>query len=99
MELSVPVFLSGSRSAWIRIGFGLLKGKKEQKKEGKKSEISYFEMLDFLFFRAEGFSYGLDILYIGLGISKLQSVIRIRIRTETNADPKHWSHRMYRYFV
>jgi hypothetical protein len=35
-------------------------------------EISCFEVVDVLFFRAEGFSCSLDGLYGGLGMSKLQ---------------------------
>jgi hypothetical protein len=41
----------------------------------KSEEISGFEVLDVLF-RAEGFSFGLEVLHGGLGINKFQFLIK-----------------------
>ncbi len=43
---------------------------------GTPKEFSCFEVLDVLFLRAEGFSCSLDVLYEGLGRSKLQFLIK-----------------------
>jgi hypothetical protein len=45
-------------------------------KNRKSTEFSCFEVLDVLFLRAEGFSCSLGVLYGGLGISKLQFLIK-----------------------
>jgi hypothetical protein len=45
----------------------------------RKQLINFvFEVLDFSLLRAEGFSCSLDILYEGLGIRKLQFLIKKR---------------------
>ncbi len=45
-------------------------------KTRKRKEISSFEVLDGSLLRAEDFSYSLDALYGGLGVCKLQFLIK-----------------------
>jgi hypothetical protein len=50
--------------------------------------MSCFEVLDVLVLRAEGFSCGLNVPYGGLGISKLQFLIKKLSKT---LDPDWYS--------
>jgi hypothetical protein len=51
-------------------------GKNDPKKNRKKDRISIFRSAGCSLLRAEGFSYSLGVLYGGLGISKLQFLIK-----------------------
>jgi hypothetical protein len=66
-------------SCWIRIR--IQEGKNEKKidknrKIEKRTEFSFFEVPGCSLLRVEGFSCGLSVLYGGLGISKLQFLIK-----------------------
>jgi hypothetical protein len=71
----------GSGSAWIRINLicwiriRIQEGKMTHKNR-KKSRIFMFLSTGCSFLRAEGFSCSLGVLYRGLGISKLQFLIK-----------------------
>ncbi len=56
-----------SMGSWIRIQ----EGKNDPQTKKKVNKFHFFEVLD-VFLRVEGFSCSLDVLYGGLGISKLQ---------------------------
>ena len=65
---------------WIRIHIHIADldpgGQKLPTKIEKRTEFSSFEVLDVLFWGLEGFSCSLGVLYGGLGISKLQFLIK-----------------------
>jgi hypothetical protein len=62
-----------SNLSWIRIQAG----KNDPPKIEKSTEFSCFEVLDVLFRGVEeGFSCSLGVLYGGLGISKLQFLVK-----------------------
>jgi hypothetical protein len=52
-------------------------------KNNKTVNNFIFEVLDVLFFRAEGISFSLDVLYGGRGISKLQFLNKKREERST----------------
>ena len=71
--------VSGSGSAWTRINLScwirIQEGKNDPQKY-KKSRIFMFLSTGCSLLRAEGFSCSLGVLYGGLGISKLQFLIK-----------------------
>jgi hypothetical protein len=64
---------------WIHIRIQIQEGKNDPQKYKKIKRFSCFEVLDVLFLRAEGFFCVLDVLYRGLGIGKLQFLIKKNI--------------------
>jgi hypothetical protein len=67
--------VSGSGSAWIHINLSCWRAKMTHKNR-KKSRILMFLSTGCSLLKAEGFSCSLGVLYGGLGISKLQFLIK-----------------------
>jgi hypothetical protein len=76
----------GSAIIWaVGSGSGSRREKMTQKKIEKRTEFSSFEVLDVHFWGLKGFSCSLGVLYGGLGISKLQFLIKkIKIKFLVN---------------
>ncbi len=74
---SALIWVAGSGSAFkLRIRIRIQEGKKMTHKNRKKYRIFMFWSARCSLLRAEGFSCSLGVLYGGLGISKLQFLIK-----------------------